>query len=109
MGITDQESIAKLQVQVEFFNEAFKELKQDVKDVNGKLDSLLIEWQKFGGLYNAVTAQQMQINEFQNWKATAAPIIAALKDSKKRWLSAFMYVVQVVTATAVLYILGFRK
>ena len=108
MGNTEQEAIAKLQVQFEFLNSTVVELKSDIKDVNIKLDSLLIEWQKFGGLYNAVSSQQDQINHLQKWKEEVTPSINTIKDSKKKIFNIFWNVVQAVTLAGVLYLLNLK-
>ncbi len=109
MGSTEQESIAKLQVQFEFLNGTVNELKADVKDVSTKLDNLLMEWQKFGGLYNSVSSIQLQVNELQKWKDDVNPAITSVKDSKKKLFDIFWYVVQSVTMLAVLYLLKYQQ
>ena len=109
MGDDEIKSIATLEAQFKFLNEAFVELKMEIKNVNGKLDAMIIEWQKFGGLYNSVSSQQSQINGLQVWKDEITPSLNTIKDSKKKLFNIFWNVVQAVTLAGVLYLLNIKK
>jgi hypothetical protein len=109
MGNDEIKAIATLEAQFKFLNESFVELKVEIKNVNGKLDAMIIEWQKFGGLYNAVSSQQSQINVLQVWKDEVTPSVNTIKDSKKKLFNIFWNVVQTATLAGVLYLLNIKK
>lgn len=84
MESTDSK-IAKMGSDITHLKESFDEFKDNTKE---SLDTLKIEWQKFGGLVQGFTSIQMQVNEHEKfiseYRHPIMEMVEDKKDNKKR-------------------------
>ena len=109
MSTPTEITVAKLEQKFDNLEASFSELRSDVKDISDKLDKLVIEWQKFGGLYNSVETLQRQINTHETWINKYTSALEGLTDAKKNWTLTIWRIFQVITTTTILYLIGFKK